>query len=155
MKAFANLYPTVSVPGVSPVRRGASKADEVSTPQCPSTSGQVTEARFKGASKTDGTVRPVTQQPADLWSRYVTTVAGSHEQTAIASRTGVSQGTVSRWLSRRYTPDKAAPVVAFARGYNRPVLEALVAAGMITIEDTTALPTENVQFIEALRAPST
>lgn len=70
------------------------------------------------------------------WPTYVRRTVGKGErQLDIAKRTGVDQTTISRWLSggsRSLTP---ATVAKFARGYDRPVVDAFVHAGLITEED--------------------
>lgn len=92
----------------------------------------------------------------NLWSAYVRTVADGEEQAAIAERAAVSQGTVSRWLSGRYIPDKAAPVVGFARAYGREVLEALVAAQMLTLDEASrGLSDSGCALLERLAADVT
>ncbi|WP_374457753.1 helix-turn-helix domain-containing protein [Nocardioides sp.] len=90
-----------------------------------------------------------------IWAHYVRTVAESEEpgsdQAAIAARVGVSQGTVSRWLGGRYLPDKAAVVAAFAKAYGHNVLEAFVAAGMLTeLEAGRGLPATSRRFLQQL-----
>jgi len=78
------------------------------------------------------------------WKSYVQQVIGSDRQVDVARKTGVDQTTISRWLS---TTEEAAPrmssraVAAFARGYQRPVLEAFVAAGFLTPEEA-GMPAE-------------
>lgn len=72
---------------------------------------------------------------ADGWVAYVRHTAGQDAQKTIALKTGIDQTTVSRWYSgerRALTPSS---VTRFARGYNRPVLEAFVHAGLITAKD--------------------
>jgi len=70
------------------------------------------------------------------WRTYVRRTAGDDiRQLTIAQRTGINQTTVSRWLSgerRAITPQS---VTNFARGYDRPVLEAFVAAGLLSEAD--------------------
>lgn len=67
-------------------------------------------------------------------------VAGTANQTEIAKRAGLTQPSVNRWQT---TVPRPANVVAFARAYERPVLEAFVAAGWLSEDD--------VQMIEAPR----
>jgi transcriptional regulator with XRE-family HTH domain len=72
------------------------------------------------------------------WAEYVRDVAGAERQIDIAARTGIDQTTISRWLKdevQRVTPRS---VALFARGYDRPVLEAFVIAGLISSEDAQA-----------------
>ena len=67
------------------------------------------------------------------WATYVRAVVGKDRQVDIAAKTGVDQGTVSRWLHRgeNITRPAAEAVRAFAAAYNRPALEAFVAAGFL------------------------
>lgn len=72
------------------------------------------------------------------WSQYVHRVIGTDRQVDVARKTGIDQTTISRWLnpevgqSRRISSQA---VAAFARGYDRPVLEAFVVAGFLTEEE--------------------
>lgn len=67
------------------------------------------------------------------WDTYVRRRAGdSTPQTAIAKKVGVSQKTVSRWQHGDLPSPAQAAAVAIAYGGN--VLEAFVAAGLITAE---------------------
>lgn len=68
------------------------------------------------------------------WAEYVERVTGGATQTAIAEKVGMSQSAIGRW--RTVTP-KPEAVTAFARAYDRPVLEALVAAGYVSGDDAT------------------
>lgn len=74
------------------------------------------------------------------WWQYVQSVAGGDQQNAIARRLGVDQSTVSRWKASGI-PGKPENVVALARAYGRPVLEAFVAAGFLSKEDAGATVT--------------
>lgn len=65
------------------------------------------------------------------WWSYVTQVSGGN-QTEIAYKVGVSVPSVSRW---RTSAPKPQNVVAFARAYDRPVIEAFIAAGYLTEAD--------------------
>jgi transcriptional regulator with XRE-family HTH domain len=66
------------------------------------------------------------------WWDYVSRITKGDSQTAIAERTGLSQGGISGWRTKAPKPET---VAAFARGYDRPVLEAFVAAGFLTAEE--------------------
>ena len=63
------------------------------------------------------------------WAEYVAAVMDGDSQLAASRRTGVDQSTLSRWSVgkglNRLSPHK---VRAFARGYDRPALEAFVEA---------------------------
>ena len=68
------------------------------------------------------------------WHQYVEQVIGDDRQVDAARKTGVDQTTISRWLnpSTSRTRLTSQAVRAFAKGYNRPVLEAFVVAGFLT-----------------------
>lgn len=67
-------------------------------------------------------------------------VAGPLSQKAIADKTGIDQGKLSRW--KRGQEQQTAPfVVQFARGMGRPPIEALVAAGFLTPDEAALDPT--------------
>lgn len=69
--------------------------------------------------------------PEATWWQYVLTVTGDATQKDIASATGIDQSSISRWQRGANTP-RAEAVVAFARAYGRPPVEALVAAGYLS-----------------------
>ena len=81
----------------------------------------------------------------NLWAAYVAVVVPSGErQEDTGKRVGQTQATISRWLNGKAAPDEAAAVAAFAKAYNRNVLEAFVAAGFITeAEAGRGLPAES------------
>lgn len=68
---------------------------------------------------------------ADTWADYVKQHAPGQTQGQIAALAGISQSTVNRWLSGSIQPTASA-VVAFARAYHRPPVEALIAAGVLS-----------------------
>lgn len=72
------------------------------------------------------------------WSKYVTGVAPNAPQKEVAAAAKVDGSTVSRWKSG--LAPKPENVAAFARAYNRPVLEAFVAAGFLTREEAGEKP---------------
>lgn len=73
------------------------------------------------------------------WPEYVRAVVGQDRQIDISEKTGIDTATISRWLKPR--PDRSntgvssQTVLHFARGYRRPVLEALLVAGFVTEEE--------------------
>ena len=69
------------------------------------------------------------------WWRYVVAVTGAATQKDIASATGIDQSSISRWQRGANTP-RAEAVVAFARAYDRSPVEALVAAGYLSSDET-------------------
>lgn len=71
----------------------------------------------------------------DAWLRYVAILTPGLTQDQIAKAANVSQGTISRWVNGRKLPTEAAKVASFARGFDRNVLEAFVAAGMLSIKE--------------------
>jgi len=74
----------------------------------------------------------------NTWQTYVQIVAAGRSQTELASQTGIAQTSISRWLSGTKRPTEAAKVAAFATALDRNVLEAFVAAGMLTVEQAGA-----------------
>lgn len=72
------------------------------------------------------------------WSGYVRRVSGSLGQLDIAARTGLAQTNIGRWLRGEPVVPKAESVVAFARAFDQPPIEALVAAGYITADEAGA-----------------
>jgi transcriptional regulator with XRE-family HTH domain len=71
---------------------------------------------------------------SETWWEYVQRITGHAQQKEIAEATGIEQSRISRWKLGKSTP-KAEAAVAVARGYNRPPVEALIAAGYLTTED--------------------
>ena len=68
------------------------------------------------------------------WWDYVEQVAGGDTLSEMARRTGISSTTIPRWRRTSRRVD-AGDVIAFARAYGRPPLEALVVAGYLTPEE--------------------
>ncbi|GAA2861076.1 helix-turn-helix domain-containing protein [Nonomuraea rubra] len=66
------------------------------------------------------------------WWEYVQKITGAASQPAIAERVGIAQSSVNRWKT---VIPKSENVIAFAKAYNRPPLEALLAAGLVSEED--------------------
>lgn len=71
----------------------------------------------------------------ETWAQYVRRIAGTLTQTQIAEKTGVAQTNVGRWLRGDPGMPKADSVVAFARAFKQPPVEALVAAGYLNVEE--------------------
>ncbi|WP_141575962.1 helix-turn-helix transcriptional regulator [Actinomadura sp. WMMA1423] len=67
------------------------------------------------------------------WWQYVVRHAGTENQSEIARRIGRDQSSLNKW------PQGAKPRVesvrAFAEAYRRPILEAMVAAGILSEEE--------------------
>lgn len=78
---------------------------------------------------------------AVTWWEYVQRIAGTSSPSEIGRRTGIGQSSIGRWDSSSPKPES---VATFARTYERPVLEAFVAAGFLTEEEagTTEIPTD-------------
>lgn len=66
------------------------------------------------------------------WWTYVTETAGTDNQSVIARKVGISQPSVSQW--RKSTP-KPESVRAFAKAYGQPVINAYIAAGLLTEDE--------------------
>lgn len=73
------------------------------------------------------------------WWDYVSRVTGGEEGVRIAAKMGVDQSTVSRWKTTN-APGKAENVAKLARAYDRPVLEAFVAADFLTEAEAKVRP---------------
>lgn len=92
---------------------------------------------------------------SSLWIAYVQAVMGTDTQTQAASTTGIAQTTIGRWLNGVKAPTEAAKVAAFAQGYRHNVLEAFVAAGMLTEEQASGgLPASSLMFLRSLSDPA-
>lgn len=86
-----------------------------------------------------------------LWQRYVAEVTGDRTQTAMGKLTGVGQTTIGRWINGEKRPTDAAKVAQFATRAGRNVLEAFVAAGMLTVEQAgQGLSAASIEFLEWL-----
>lgn len=72
------------------------------------------------------------------WVNYVSSVVGTDTQATIGMKTGVSAATISRWSVFAPKPEN---VAAFARAYQRPVLEAFIAASFLSEEEAGQQPT--------------
>lgn len=97
-----------------------------------------------------GTVLLVT---TDMWSAYVRRLLALSEQTetAFVRDLSVPQGSFNRWKNGKSVPDKAGDVAQFATECKRNVLEAFVAAGMLTIDDAgKGLPAKSRAFLWSL-----
>lgn len=72
------------------------------------------------------------------WRAYVRRVVGDDRNAEISRKTGIDQGTISRWLKTDNPPPSVTPptVRMFALGYGRPVLEAFTRAGILYPEET-------------------
>ncbi|WP_242890752.1 hypothetical protein [Actinomadura litoris] len=72
------------------------------------------------------------------WWKYVCETAGTDNQSTIAARIGRHPSSLNKW------PQGATPRVesvrAFAEAYDRPILEAFVAAGLLTEEEARQGP---------------
>lgn len=71
----------------------------------------------------------------ETWAEYVRRVSAGLTQTQIAEKSGVAQTNVGRWLRGDPGQPKADSVVAFARAFKQPPVEALIAAGYLSIEE--------------------
>lgn len=66
------------------------------------------------------------------WWTYVQRVAEGASAREIARRSGIGQTSVNRWQTSDPKPES---VRAFAHAYGRPVMEALIAAGIVDKDD--------------------
>lgn len=70
----------------------------------------------------------------DKWRDYVLLVTEGDSQRRIKAKTGIDQGTISRWLSPTQERSllEASTARKFATAYDLPILEVLVHAGVLT-----------------------
>lgn len=70
----------------------------------------------------------------DAWREYVLSVTDGDSQILIRAKTGIDQGTISRWLNVDRTRSSVSAETArkFATAYGRPILEVLVNAEVLT-----------------------
>lgn len=73
----------------------------------------------------------------ETWPEYVRRVTVGLTQAQIAEKVGVASSNVGRWLRGEPGMVRAETVIAFAKVFHRPPMEALVAAGYFTAEETT------------------
>lgn len=83
----------------------------------------------------------------DTWLGFVLSVTGDDRQAEIAANSGLTQATISRWLSGNQP--HAESVILFARGYGVNPVVALVAAGLITKAEAD-MPRDAAQTIADL-----
>lgn len=78
------------------------------------------------------------------WREYVRHVIGDDRQVDVSTKTGIDQGTISRWLRDENGDGRARvssqAVRAFAHGYGVPVLEAFVVAGLLSEDESGVSP---------------
>lgn len=92
------------------------------------------------------------------WSDYVNRLVGARQQADVAARTGVSQGTVSRWKSGKGGSPDVETAVNFVRALGGNPVEALVVLGVIRAREldqvvelgATADDLSNGQLVEIL-----
>jgi transcriptional regulator with XRE-family HTH domain len=68
----------------------------------------------------------------EKWPDYVRRIAGELTQLEIAAKTGLAQTNIGRWLRDAPGQPQANSVVIFARAFDQPPVEALMAAGYLT-----------------------
>jgi len=71
---------------------------------------------------------------SESWWEYVQRISVGAPNKDIADKAGLDASAISRWKKHGEQPT-AQSVVAFARGYNRPAIEAMIAAGYLTDDD--------------------
>lgn len=72
---------------------------------------------------------------------------GGDQQQEAAAKASLNPSTISRWLATG-KPGEAANVAAFARGYDKPVLAAFVAAEFLTAKEAKARPAAAPDFTQ-------
>jgi hypothetical protein len=70
---------------------------------------------------------------SESWWEYVQRVSAHASNKDVAAAAQMDPSAITRW--KKGEKPRAESVVAFARGYRRPVLEALIAADYITQDD--------------------
>lgn len=73
-------------------------------------------------------------QSAETWPEYLRRVAGAQSQALIAEYLGAGRLSVCNWLQGKTRP-KAETVIRVARAYGRSPVEALLAAGYLTVDE--------------------
>ena len=74
----------------------------------------------------------------ESWPEYVRRISKTLTQEQISELTGISQTTVSSWLRAAPSVPKADMVIAFARAFRQPPMEALAAAGYLTAAEVAS-----------------
>ena len=67
----------------------------------------------------------------ESWPEYVRRVAGGMTQAQIAARAGVSTSAAGSWVRGDPGQPDATKVIAFAKGFGQPPVEALIVAGYL------------------------
>lgn len=73
----------------------------------------------------------------ETWPEYVRRVTRGCTQAQIATRTGVAESNIGRWMRGERGQPKPDSVLALAKAFGQPPLEALIAAGYISADDVT------------------
>lgn len=87
------------------------------------------------------------------WVAFLDRLPGNPSDRAIAQSIGISHSAISRWRNEGQDP-RPAQAVAIARHFGLHPLNALVAAGFLTLDDIDAL-FEGKQSIEVLSVDET
>lgn len=74
----------------------------------------------------------------ETWSEFVKRVTRDMTQTQAAYMAGVTQTAIGRWVRGDTEAPRAESVVAFARALGAQPVQALVAAGYITVDEAAA-----------------
>lgn len=82
--------------------------------------------------------RGVSFVSVESWPDYVRRLSGNLNQTQVAEKTGMAQSNVGRWLRGERAVPRAESVIAFARAFDQPPVEALIAAGYLKPEDAAS-----------------
>ena len=86
----------------------------------------------------------------NTWATYVRAAIGDSKHRAVASRLGIHFTTLSAWLHGHRIPSAEA-AIEFARVYDLPRTDALIAAGYLTPEETADPPPS---WIDPTKIPS-
>lgn len=90
----------------------------------------------------------------NLWSLYVRQLlanSGHDRESDFLRGLTVQQGTFNRWKNGEKVPTNPAAVALFAKECGRNVLEAFIAAGMLTRKEAgRGLPASSARFLDSL-----
>ena len=74
------------------------------------------------------------------WSDYVKRVGGRMTHAQMAEQSGVAVSNIGRWIRGEPGLPRAESVIAFARAFGQSPLEALIAAGYLSMDEAGATP---------------
>jgi transcriptional regulator with XRE-family HTH domain len=92
----------------------------------------------------------------ETWPEYVRRVTRGHTQAQIAKKSGVAESNIGRWIRGEHGQPKPDNVLALAKAFGQPVVEALVAAGYLSadevnVERTPLSAYTDIELLDELR----